>query len=488
MPRPAPQIQALPPAFSVERLLRGTGAQEAAFWLDSATEAGRFSLCGIVEQEEVRTGQEPLPAAWGQPLEASASAAPCPGRPPSAAGLPPLVTGLHGGWVGYLGHEARRHFGHAVRHTASTPESCWMPARRYVVLDRRDGQAWAVGEPAWIHRVLETCSAPAAAGPAPDRAHGPAPAALVLPVPDRTAYQQQVDEALEHIREGNSYEVCLTAETTALWEQPLELGTALDLYAAQRATNPAPHAAFLWCQDFAVLSSSPERFLRVDPEGWCQAHPIKGTMARSADPAQDAAAAQWLRQDPKSRAENLMIVDLMRNDFSRVCTPGTVGVPSLMAVESYANVHQLVSTVAGRLAPGRTAQDLVAACFPGGSMTGAPKPRTLEIIEALEQRPRGIYAGALGWMGADGAADLSIVIRTLVLEAEEGRTRVRVAAGGAVVADSDPEAEYQEMLAKMQAPLPPPWHLEAPAPPPPSQQPSARPSPSHPAGTGGPRP
>ena len=253
------------------------------------------------------------------------------------------------------------------------------------------------------------------------------------------------------IYEGNSYEVCLTAQTVARIQNPSpEL--FFELYRRQRAHNAAPYAAYLRCGDFSVLSSSPERFLSVDTHRNAQTKPIKGTVPRGATPEEDEAAAAWLRSDPKTRAENLMIVDLLRNDLSLVSEPHTVRVPVLMGVESYSTVHQLVSTVSSRLHEGVSAVATARACFPGGSMTGAPKPSTMQIIEGLEGRARGVYSGALGFVSADGSANLSIVIRTLVAH-DEGT--VTLAAGGAVVADSDPAAEYEEMLTKLRAALPP---------------------------------
>ena len=215
--------------------------------------------------------------------------------------------------------------------------------------------------------------------------------------------------------------------------------------------NSAPYAAFLKCEDHWVLSSSPERYLTVSAAGRAETKPIKGTVERAADPLEDLRAATWLREDPKTRAENLMIVDLLRNDLSMVSEPGTVKVPVLMGVESYSTVHQLVSTISSLLRPEVSAVDAAAACFPGGSMTGAPKPSTMEIIDRLEQRARGIYSGSLGFFSASGAANLSIVIRTLVVLPSG---EVSLSAGGAIVADSDPDAEYEEMLAKLRAAVP----------------------------------
>jgi para-aminobenzoate synthetase component 1 len=193
-----------------------------------------------------------------------------------------------------------------------------------------------------------------------------------------------------------------------------------------------------------VASASPERFLRVSPDGRVETRPIKGTRPRGISPLHDAAIGQALQESEKDRAENLMIVDLLRNDLSRVCRPGTVRVPELFLLERYQTVHHLVSTVEGTLAQGRDALDLLAAAFPGGSITGAPKVRAMEIIAELEPSRRGIYCGSIGYLSVSGAMDTSIVIRTLVC----GGGRVTCSVGGGIVADSDPESEYQETLDK----------------------------------------
>ncbi|MEX0607274.1 MAG: aminodeoxychorismate synthase component I, partial [Halofilum sp. (in: g-proteobacteria)] len=216
-----------------------------------------------------------------------------------------------------------------------------------------------------------------------------------------------------------------------------------------RTINPAPFAAYLNGPDAQVLSVSPERFLWADAEGHVETRPIKGTRPRNADAAADAALAQALATSPKDRAENVMIVDLLRNDLGKVCATGSVRVPRLCDIESFPTVHHLVSTVIGRLAPEHHALDLLRACFPGGSITGAPKIRAMEIIEELEPQRRGVYCGSIGYVGFDGAMDTNIAIRTLVYS--EGRARFW--AGGGIVIDSEAESEYQETFDKAAAML-----------------------------------
>ena len=438
-----------------------------AYWLDSAREESpmsRVSYVGVVPHwaavlriENAREATNPTP--WDA-LDTALASVP---EPDNIAELP---EGLRGGYVGYFGYEARAalhpgRIGYTPRHTAQTPDSLWMPAVRYLVYEHETRRAWLLGDEPWLEKIeprLRELARDSWREIPGDNAHdGDKPLSqhvehLLFEAPDCESYCADIEHAQWHIYEGNSYEVCLSAESTARVEHPLTPDQLFELYRTQRRHNPAPYAAYLRCGDFSVLSSSPERFLMVDTHGNAETKPIKGTCPRGANPQDDAAAAHRLRHDTKTRAENLMIVDLLRNDLSTVSDPASVQVPVLMGVESYATVHQLVSTVTARLKPEISAVHASAACFPGGSMTGAPKPSTMNIIENLEARPRGVYSGALGFFSADGGANLSIVIRTLVAH-DNGL--ITLAAGGAIVADSGPNAEYEEMLTKLRAALPP---------------------------------
>jgi para-aminobenzoate synthetase component 1 len=219
-------------------------------------------------------------------------------------------------------------------------------------------------------------------------------------------------------------------------------------YRTLRRINAAPFSAYLSTPYGQILSASPEQFLKLSA-GSVETRPIKGTRPRSSDPAQDRAAAAALQMSVKDRAENLMIVDLLRNDLGKTCAPGSVKVPKLFALESFATVHHLVSTVTGRLAAGYDALDLLRGCFPGGSITGAPKLRAMEIIEELEPHRRGVYCGAIGYLGFDGGMNTNIAIRTAV----HSEGTMRFWAGGGIVADSVMEAEYQESFDKAAAML-----------------------------------
>lgn len=365
-----------------------------------------------------------------------------------------LSQALLGGYVGYFGYEFRAHTEPAspVKHRSNTPDALWMQAVRYMIHDHENGKNWLVGDEQWLDEIEPALQTHAESDESVVAQGDRNPlSGLVFVAPTRESYTDDVRECQHEIFEGNSYEICLTAQTRAQASNPVSKEDALATYLAQRQHNAAPYAAFMHCKDFYILSSSPERFMSISPDRQAETKPIKGTIARSADPAEDVRHAQWLKNDPKTRAENLMIVDLLRNDLSRVSYPDSVQVPVLMGVESYSTVHQLVSTVRSQVRRDVHPVDAVMACFPGGSMTGAPKPSTLDIIDRLEGRARGVYSGVLGFFSETGAVNLSIVIRTLVAAASG---EVTLSAGGAIVADSDPDAEYDEMVTKLRAALP----------------------------------
>lgn len=259
----------------------------------------------------------------------------------------------------------------------------------------------------------------------------------------RKDYEHMVREVIERILAGDIFQANVSQRFAA------EVPSGFDhfaFYRHLRAQNPAPFAAYLEHGDFIIASASPERFLRIE-DGRVETRPIKGTRRRLADPARDAEQAQLLTQSRKDRAENVMIVDLLRNDLSKVCVPGSVKVPQLCGLETFASVHHLVSCVTGQLREGQSAVDLLAAAFPGGSVTGAPKVRAMEIITELEKYARGPYCGAIGYIGFDGTMDTNIVIRTAGFRHD---TCV-VQAGGGIVTASDPASEYDETLDKARA-------------------------------------
>ena len=392
-----------------------------AFFLDSADARGQFSILGDTAGELSRTfryslGDDPDILAS---LEAELSA------PIYDAPELPFTGGL----IGYLGYEcAQLTLPLTLRHRSPYPDAYFVRPQSFIVYDHKAEIAHLCalngeGTNALLDR-LERALAGADGGQEAQLSEG------TWANPD---YLGAIENAQDELRAGESYEVCLTDTYTA--------EASGDIYSELREYNPAPYAAHLLFEGVEVASASPERFLTVRGRD-VEAKPIKGTIAADEDPA-------LLTRDAKTRAENLMIVDLLRNDLSRVCEPDTVRVPRLMQVESYATVHQLVSTITGRLCEGLTAVDAVRAAFPPGSMTGAPKLRTCEIIDRLECSPRGVYSGALGYFGFDGQADLSVVIRTAV---RAGNT-LTVGAGGAIVLDSDAHAELAERNLKAQSVL-----------------------------------
>jgi para-aminobenzoate synthetase component 1 len=387
------------------------------------------------------------------PFEALRMLAPAGAVRPAVEGLP-----FAGGVIGYLGYGLRR----AVESIPEAPPDplgqpdAWLGLydgaalfdhreRRVFALatgmGARDETERAARAATRLGRIRGHLDAAAAGGGAAAPGGSPAaarPRALVIPEAD---YLRRVRRVLDDIAAGDVYQVNLSHRV----ECP-DPGDPVELFVRLSRRNPAPFAAYLDCGRFQVACASPERFVALHGDrAWSS--PIKGTRPRGGDPARDAALARALAASAKDRAENVMIADLVRNDLGRVCASGSVRVDALCAVESFATVHHLVSTVSGRLRSGADRVDLLRALFPGGSMTGAPKVRAMEIIDELEGEERGIYAGAIGHLSADGRMDFNIVIRTILVQ--DGRASFRV--GGGIVADSDPRAEYRETLDKAAA-------------------------------------
>lgn len=430
------------------------GASESAFWLDSSAEGerGRFSFMGDSEgpfgavvtydveagrvRVERRTGvevhDESIFDYLGRELRR---------RGHLSAALP---FDFDCGFAGYFGYELKADCGAEAAHQAATPDAAFVFADRLIAFDHQERHTYilALAGPEAEGWVEETGRRLAALPGLPEPEPEPEPVELHLRhSPQR--YRDAIEACKDYLTAGHSYEICLTNKLVAVASP-----NPLELYRALRRVNPAPFAAYLCFGELAVLSSSPERFLAIDREGRAEARPIKGTSPRGATPGEDARLAAVLRADEKNRAENVTIVDLLRNDLGRVCEVGSVEVPELMRVESYETVHQLVSSVRGRLREEVGPAECVRACFPPGSMTGAPKLRTMEILDELEREARGPYSGAIGYLGLGGACDLGVAIRTIVLDGGS----VSIGAGGAIVVDSDSEAEIDEMLLKAAAP------------------------------------
>ena len=358
-------------------------------------------------------------------------------------GLPPF----QGGAVGFLGYELGRWLERlppAQDRGLPLPDLAVGLYRTVAAFDHQAGRAWVIGEDRDEVEALGDALEGAGAPP-------PGPASLIAggwrAELSPAAYHSAVARIIDYIRAGDIYQANMTQRFLARLAPGLK---PFDLYRALRPRTAGPFSAFLDLGGGrAVASGSPERFLRLEADGRIESRPIKGTRPRGATPTADAALAAELLASEKDRAENLMIVDLLRNDLSRVALVGSVRVPTLWGLESYRAVHHLVSVVEGSLAEGLGPVDLLRAAFPGGSITGAPKIRAMEIIRELEPARRGPYCGSVAWIGFDGAMDSSIVIRTLCVA--DGI--VQAQAGGGVVADSDPEAEYQESLLKARAML-----------------------------------
>jgi para-aminobenzoate synthetase component 1 len=387
-------------------------------------------------------------------------------RRPDIPGLPPFL----GGWAGLFGYGLGRAFERVPGPRANEFDAPGTAVGVYdwvISFDHATNRAWIVSTGilfenfdipqtlaragqrlADIRDAVETgtqwdSSYSDPRPPVPE--HGIAPQFRLDRFPgvssnfSRDGYIDAVRRAVEYVHAGDVFQVNLSQRLLApLTEHPL------DLYGRLRQVSPAPFGCYFDLGDFQIASASPERFLQLSADGEVSTRPIKGTRPRGKTPAEDAALLRDLTTNPKDRAENVMIVDLLRNDLGRVCEYGSVRVPIVCEVESFRQVHHLVSEVRGKLRPGKTAFDLLRAAFPGGSVTGAPKVRAMEIIAELEPTARGPYCGSVGWVGFDGAMDTNILIRTFTA----GRGWLQFPVGGGIVADSDPATEYEETLHK----------------------------------------
>ena len=460
------RVKRLDTAFDTERAFHHLyGSSDDAFWLDSSMLDGRarFSFMGDASgplgstvSYDVDSGELTV-TADGQARVLEESIFDYLSREMRRLRYlsDDLPFDFNCGFAGYFGYELKADVDqYSDAHSSTMPDAFFVFADRMIAFDHLEGATYVLGicprsEPEETDRWIAETALRLASLPPIDVPEWSEVATEREPVRFELArshgqYLEDIAECKRQLIDGESYEICLTNKVTAVVSPE-----PLPLYRTLRRVNPAPFSAYLRVGEAAVLSSSPERFLSIGRDRWAEAKPIKGTVRRSSEPAEDVRLAEELRTDEKSRAENLMICDLLRNDLGVVSEIGTVHVPNLMQIESYETVHQLVSTVRGLLREELEPPDCIRACFPGGSMTGAPKKRTMEIIDDLEGQARGVYSGAIGYLGLSGGCDLNIVIRTVVMDGE----KTTLGVGGAIVMQSDAEEEYQEILLKGRAPM-----------------------------------
>ncbi len=347
------------------------------------------------------------------------------------------------GYIGYFGYELKQDCVTSNRHIFAYPDAYWVYVDRAVVLDHKEKKLYILSyadDTDWINIIKQYCntSQPVINNNIQEKIKE---YPKVTFNKNKKEYIDAIKQCKKWIIEGETYEVCLTNR--------LEIADSIDAkkyYSLLRKISPAPYSAFLQFEEISIASSSMEKFLTIDQNAIIETKPIKGTMPRGKNAKQDQEYKTFLQEDIKNKAENLMIVDLLRNDLGKVCEIASVRVPALMQVETYSTVHQLVTTVQGKMAKNRDFIDVIQACFPGGSMTGAPKKRTLELIDRLENVARGVYSGCIGYISNNGCIDLNIVIRTAVIE----KNMVSIGVGGAIIALSDEQEEFQEILLKAQ--------------------------------------
>lgn len=399
-------------------MFRALAARHAdIFWLDAGDGAAEgWSVLGVGDSDAGGPGHVRLDVAANRPRD----------EPP-----------FRGGWVGWLDYDSGAAAAGAPS-AATEGGPAWLWVRWALAIDHSNGAVWLLGNDDAFDAVVSEATASGV------DAVAPADSALASARHDPAEYAALIERCRDAIRAGTAYQLCLTTRfSIAGTHDPIET------YLRLRSATPAHHGGFVRIGDRALLSASPETFLHA-AGGGVRTRPIKGTRPRGSDPTTDAELAAELLGNAKERAENVMIVDLMRNDLSRVCVPGTIRVEGLWEIESYPAVHQLVSTVSGAFVAGLTVQDLWDATFPAGSMTGAPKLSAMTVLHELEDgAPRGVYSGCFGYVGVDGALDLAMVIRSIVMAGGQAV----VGAGGGITWGSEPAAEVDEVATKARAPL-----------------------------------
>jgi para-aminobenzoate synthetase len=429
-----------------------------AFWLDSSLTSGgraRFSFMGGASESDAETVRYyvaeqklvvqngPITRTYGEEVLTYLDRK----LGERAVASTDLPFDFNCGYIGYFGYELKALCGAPAPHRSTEPDCILIFAGKCIAIDHQKDELYLLysGQESdedrasqWFAGIMANLDGRRL----PTTSTGARNSLHFVTSRTRDEYLDNIAKCLEHIRNGESYEVCLTNKLRAGFA-----GDPWEYYKVLRRINPAPYSAYLKFPDVSVACSSPERFLKVGPSGAVESKPIKGTMRRGADAAEDDRLKRLLSLDIKSQAENLMIVDLLRNDLGKVCEFGSVCVPELMKVETYATLHQLVSTITGQLGAVQTAVDCFRAAFPGGSMTGAPKLRTMAIIDELEREARGVYSGSIGYFALNGSADLNIVIRTAVFSHQS----VSIGVGGAIVAMSEAAEEWREILLKAQA-------------------------------------
>lgn len=367
---------------------------------------------------------------------------------------------FYGGYIGYIGYDLKVECGMTTnRHKSRTPDACFFFSDNLIVIDHDHDNVYVLSlhdritSPSpWLDNIeqrllnLKSSHSTTFVSPASRASENFLVKTCFSAEKSREQYIKDIENCQDFIKDGESYELCLTTQMRMTIGEIDSLG----LYVSLREKNPAPYAAWLNFsrENLRICCSSPERFMRLDRDAVLEAKPIKGTIARGSTPKEDELLKLQLQYSEKDQAENLMIVDLLRNDLGRVCEPGSVHVPHLMEIESYATVHTMVSTIRGKKRPDVSAVDCVKAAFPGGSMTGAPKLRSMELLDSLESCSRGIYSGCIGFFSYNQTFDLNIVIRTVVIQDGEAS----IGAGGAITALSNPKDEYEEMILKTKAP------------------------------------